>query len=146
MSRATGTIPERVQLCVPEPFHCNHIARWSARSGMTGCSGTGVNTGVRLRSGTVPVPNLWCRHSQYCRNQAKVQLYSSRIWLRTYFSCSDLQILGRTIFSTVTSLSCGLCSQTLRRNDSFEGVLHYHHLVFHRKRSCVSFSSSHNIL
>ena len=54
MSRATGT--------VPEPFHCDHIARWSARSGTTGRSGTGVNTGARLRSGTVPVPNVWCEH------------------------------------------------------------------------------------
>ena len=63
--------PERVRLCVhtteptgpvPEPFHCDHIARWSARSGTTGRSGTGVNTGARLRSGTVPVPKLWCEH------------------------------------------------------------------------------------
>ena len=69
MSRATGTVPERVQSRVhtteptgpvPEPFHCDHIARWSARSGTTGRSGTGVNTGARLRSGTVPVPNVWC--------------------------------------------------------------------------------------
>ena len=71
MSRATGTVPERVQSRVhtteptgpvPEPFHCDHIARWSARSGTTGRSGTGVNTGARLRSGTVPVPNVWCEH------------------------------------------------------------------------------------
>ena len=71
MSRATGTVPERVQSRVhtteptgpvPEPFHCDHNARWSARSGTTGRSGTGVNTGVRLRSGTVPVPKLWCEH------------------------------------------------------------------------------------
>ena len=71
MSRATGTVPERVQLRihtteptgpVPEPFHCDHIVRWSARSGTTGRSGTGVNTGARLRSGTVPVPKLWCEH------------------------------------------------------------------------------------
>ena len=71
MSRATGTVPERVQSRVhtteptgpvPEPFHCDHIARWSAHSGTTGRSGTGVNTGVRLRSGTVPVPKLWCEH------------------------------------------------------------------------------------
>ena len=71
MSRATETVPERVQLRVhtteptgpvPEPFHCDHIARWSARSGTTGRSGTGVNTGARLRSGTVPVPKLWCEH------------------------------------------------------------------------------------
>ena len=52
--RATGP--------VPEPFHCDHIARviarWSARSGTTGRSGTGVNTGARL----VPVPKLWCEH------------------------------------------------------------------------------------
>ena len=71
MPRATGTVPERVQSRVhtteptgpvPEPFHCDHIARWSARSGTTGRSGTGVNTGARLRSGTVPVPNVWCEH------------------------------------------------------------------------------------
>ena len=71
MSRATGTVPERVQSRVhtteptgpvPEPFHCDHIARWSAHSGTTGRSGTGVNTGVQLRSGTVPVPKLWCEH------------------------------------------------------------------------------------
>ena len=71
MSRATGTVPEWVQSRVhttkptgpvPEPFHCDHIARWSARSGTTGRSGTGVNTGARLRSGTVPVPKLWCEH------------------------------------------------------------------------------------
>ena len=68
---ATGTVPERVQSRVhtteptgpvPEPFHCDHIARWSARSGTTGRSGTGVNTGARLRSGTVPVLKLWCEH------------------------------------------------------------------------------------
>ena len=75
MSRATGTVPERVQSRVhtteptgpvPERFHCDHIARWSARSGTTGRSGTGVNTGARLRSGTVPVPNVWCEHGLMC--------------------------------------------------------------------------------
>ena len=86
MLRATGTVPERVQSRVhtteptgpvPEPFHCDHIARWSARSGTTGHSGTGVNTGARLRSGTVPVPKLWCEHglskrknvTHYCSNK-----------------------------------------------------------------------------
>ena len=68
---ASESRPERVRLCVhtteptgpvPEPFHCDHIARWSARSGTTGRSGTGVNTGAQLRSGTVPVPKLWCEH------------------------------------------------------------------------------------
>ena len=68
---ASESRPERVRLCVhtteptgpvPEPFHCDHIARWSARSGTTGRSGTGVNTGARLRSGTVPVSKLWCEH------------------------------------------------------------------------------------
>ena len=68
---ASESRPERVRLCVhtteptgpvPEPFHCDHIVRWSARSGTTGRSGTGVNTGARLRSGTVPVPKLWCEH------------------------------------------------------------------------------------
>ena len=39
-----------------DPFHCDHIARWSARSGTTGRSGTGVNMGARLRFGTIPVP------------------------------------------------------------------------------------------
>ena len=78
MSRATGTVPERVQSRVhtteptgpvPEPFHCDHIARWSARSGTTGRSGTGVNTGARLRSGTVPVPKLWCEHGlRWCQS------------------------------------------------------------------------------
>ncbi len=62
---ASESRPERVRLCVhtteptgpvPEPFHCDHITRWSARSGTTGPSGTGVNTGARLRSGTVPEP------------------------------------------------------------------------------------------
>ena len=62
---------ERVQLTVhtteptgtvPEPFHCDHIARWSARTGTTGRSGTGLNTGDWNGSGTVPVPNLWCEH------------------------------------------------------------------------------------
>ena len=71
MSRAAGTVLERFQSRVhtteptgpvPEPFHCDHIARWSARSGTTGRSGTGVNTGARLRSGTVPVPKLWVEH------------------------------------------------------------------------------------
>ena len=84
MSRATGTVPERVQLRVhtteptgpvPEPFHCDHIARWSARSGTTGRSGTGVNTGARLRSGTVPDPKLWCEHglTQYEFNHKKIR-------------------------------------------------------------------------
>ena len=72
---ASESRPERVRLCVhtteptgpvPEPFHCDHIARWSARSGTTGRSGTGVNTGARLRSGTVPVSKLWCEHGLRC--------------------------------------------------------------------------------
>ena len=67
----TGLVPERVQLTVltteptgtvPEPFHCDHIARWSARSGTSGRSGTGLNTGNRNGSGTVLVSNLWCEH------------------------------------------------------------------------------------
>ena len=71
MSRGTGTVPERVQSRVhtteptgpvAEPFHCDHIARWSARCRTTGRSGKGVNTSTRLRSGTVPVPKLWCEH------------------------------------------------------------------------------------
>ena len=58
----TGLVPERVQLTVhtteptgtvPEPFHCDHIARWSARTGTSGRSGTDVNTGNWNGSGTV---------------------------------------------------------------------------------------------
>ena len=67
----TGLVPERVQLTVhtteptgtvPEPFHCDHIARWSARSGTSGRSGTGLNTDNSNGSGTVLVSNLWCEH------------------------------------------------------------------------------------
>ena len=67
----TGLVPERVQLTihtteptgtVPEPFHCDHIARWSARTGTSGRSGTGLNTGNQNGSGTVLVSNLWCEH------------------------------------------------------------------------------------
>ena len=67
----TGLVPERVQLTVhtteptgtvPEPFHCDHIARWSARTGTSGRSGTGLNTGNWNGSGTVLVSNLWCEH------------------------------------------------------------------------------------
>ena len=68
MSRATGKVPERVQSRVhtteptgpvPEPFHCDHIARWSARSGTTGRSGTGVNTG-ESRNGSASTYNFVC--------------------------------------------------------------------------------------
>ena len=67
----TGLVPERVQLTVhtteptgtvPEPFHCDHITTWSARTGTSGRSGTGLNTGNWNGSGMVPVPNLWCEH------------------------------------------------------------------------------------
>ena len=60
---ASESRPERVRLCVHtteptgpvlEPFHCDHIAKWSARSGKTGRSGTG---GTRA-PGCVPVPKL----------------------------------------------------------------------------------------
>ena len=69
---ANDSRPERVRLCVhttkptgpvPEPFHGDHIARWLTRSGTTGRSGTGVNTGARLRSGCVPVPKPCSHHS-----------------------------------------------------------------------------------
>ena len=75
----TGLAPERVQLAVhtteptgtvPEPFHCDHIARLSARSGTTGRSGTGLNTSNWNGSGPVPVPNLWCEHSLIFRQVA----------------------------------------------------------------------------
>ena len=94
MSRATGTVPERVQSRVhtteptgpvPEPFHSDHIARWSARSGTTGCSGTGVNTGARLRSGTVPVPKLWCEHGLVSWTMWKVAMCTD---------CSDVSGLS----------------------------------------------------
>ena len=74
-SSLTGLVPERVQLTVhtteltgtvPEPFHCDHIARWSARSGTSGRSGTGLNTGNWNGSGTVLVSNLWCEHGPRC--------------------------------------------------------------------------------
>ena len=42
--------------------HSGTVPLRSHRSGTTGRSGTGVNTGARLRSGTVPVPKLWCEH------------------------------------------------------------------------------------
>ena len=77
----TGLVPERVQLTVhtteptgtvPEPFHCDHIARWSARSGTSGRSGTGLNTGNWKGSGTVLVSNLWCEHGlTQCQPVAK---------------------------------------------------------------------------
>ena len=61
----TGTVPERFRNgsgTVPEPFHCDHIARWSARTGTSGRSGTGLNTGNWNGSGTVLVSNLWYEH------------------------------------------------------------------------------------
>ena len=74
----SGTVPERVRLAlwceratgpVPEPFQLpvtfvdsQPILHISKRSSLHGRSGTGVNTGARLRSGTVPVPNVWCEH------------------------------------------------------------------------------------
>ena len=74
----TGLVPERVQLTVhtteptgtvPEPFHCDHIARWSARSGTSGRSGTGLNTGNWNGSGTVLVSNLWCEHGKITKGK-----------------------------------------------------------------------------
>ena len=46
----------------PDPFRNRSTAITSRGGGTTGRSGTGVNTGARLRSGTVPVPKLWCEH------------------------------------------------------------------------------------
>ena len=104
MSRATGTVPEWVQSRVhtteptgpvPEPFHCDHIARWSARSGTTGRSGTGVNMGARLRSGTVPVPKLWCGHGLTALN---VQLHHEATYelVKSKHAVSCIQlVLGR---------------------------------------------------
>ena len=93
---ASESRPERVRLCVhtteptgpvPEPFHCDHIARWSARSGTTGRSGTGVNTGARLRSGTVPVPKLWCEHG--LTNHEVPNDHYSYLHLFRYFCCAS---------------------------------------------------------
>ena len=70
----TGLVPERVQLTVhtteptgtvPEPFHCDHIARWSARTGTSvqwNRSEHGQLERFWNRSGTVLVSNLWCEH------------------------------------------------------------------------------------
>ena len=67
----TGLVPERIQLTVhtreptgmvPELSHCDHIARWSARTETSGRSGTDVNTGNWNGSGAVLVSNLWCEH------------------------------------------------------------------------------------
>ena len=90
MSRATGTVPERVQSRVhtteptgpvPEPFHCDHIARWSTRSGTTGRSGTGLNTGDWNGSGTVPVPNLWCEHGLTSPSEGSLLQNESVLWV-----------------------------------------------------------------
>ena len=108
MLRATGKVPERVQSRVhttdptgpvPEPFHCDHIARWSARSG-PGCvpepfrsQSCGVNTAschfpernrpvafptalgnatARLRS-----PQLWDRNGSGTQPGARVHTCST---------------------------------------------------------------------
>ena len=71
----------RVTGPVPEPFHCDHIARWSARSGTTGRSGTGVNTGARLHSGTVPVPKLWCEHGHIDTRISRIGKFSHHLWI-----------------------------------------------------------------
>ena len=90
----TGLVPERVQLTVhtteptgtvPEPFHCDHIARWSARSGTSGRSGTGLNTGNWNGSGTVLVSNLWCEHGlidrAYTQDLERLMLTILRPWM-----------------------------------------------------------------
>ena len=92
--------PERVRLCVhtteptgpiPEPFHCDYIARWSARSGTTGRSGTGVNTDARLRSGCVPVPKLWCEHG------LRAESVSNTFYSSTFANCACRCIHGKQL-------------------------------------------------
>ena len=85
----TGLVPERIQLTVhtteptgtvPEPFHCDHIARWSARYGTSGRSGTGLNTGNWNGSGTVLVSNLWCEHGLSEYHHSKIKLVVASVW------------------------------------------------------------------
>ena len=137
MSRATGTVPERVQSRVhtteptgpvPEPFHCDHIARWSARSGTTGRSGTGVNTGARLRSGTVPVPNVWCEHGLTVKlniNKKENIIISS--WYRKPGSSIDicidtLECIFRNTKQNTKIFLCGDFNINLLNQDMHKGT------------------------
>ena len=65
----TGLVPERVQLTVhtteaeptgtvPEPFHCDHIARWSARTGTSGRSGRQIRNHLVAPLHTCPFFNI----------------------------------------------------------------------------------------
>ena len=117
MSRTTGTVPERVQSRVhtteptgpvPEPFHCDQIARWSARSGTTGRSGTGLNTGDWNGSGTVPVPNLWCEHGLIPR--LHYQPVSSR-----FSSCALTSPVSTSVCVYITTARTGLNQRQLVR-------------------------------
>ena len=107
----TGLVPERIQLTVhtteptgtvPEPFHCDHIARWSARSGTSGRSGTCLNTGNWNGSGTVLVSNLWCEHGLSLCMQLTTR------YLLVHFPCWTLNQV-RYIIMQIASLILGLC-------------------------------------
>ena len=73
---------------IPEPFHCDHITRSSARSGTTGRSGTGVNKGARLRSGSVafrfrsdPKAVVWTRPYSYSFTlQSAFAFFLQSVW------------------------------------------------------------------
>ena len=115
---ASESRPERVRLCVhtteptgpvPEPFHCDHIARWSARSGTTRPSGTGVNTGTRLRSRTVPVPKLWCEHGLSVTTNVVTSVSCTQTNVVTSVSCTQTNVVTSvscTQTNVVTSVSC----------------------------------------
>ena len=66
----------------------SYRARWSARSGTTGRSEIGVNTGARLRSGTVPVPKLRCEHGliPFIWNNMRTASISPSLFLMTFFN------------------------------------------------------------
>ena len=72
----------RANRVVPEPFHCDHIARWSAHSGTTGRSGTSGNTGSRFRTGPVSVSKLWCEHGlvKRCININCLRIINFQKW------------------------------------------------------------------
>ena len=114
----TGLVPERVQLTVhtteptrtvPEPFHCDHIARWSARSRTSGRSGTGLNTGNWNGSGTVLVSNLWCEPNFYFRNVFLPRVDKFRWLLIVLFCCrSTLSIVLGCVY-IINIIHCFHC-------------------------------------
>ena len=109
----TGLVPERVQLTVhtteptgtvPEPFHCDHIARWSDRSGTSGRSGTGLNTGNWNGSGTVLVSNLWCEHGLSTVPSGTISLHLRNLYQGWVTSC----VKGISEIITVTYVAEGV--------------------------------------